>query len=144
MDGFDIAAFSRKDGSIAPEESSSTRSAPVLEPFWEHFTDSGNSFCVFGLYANARPAKKSRRRHGGYSGHECPDSPELWLYRDIYTLTLGEPVRCTLFCFAMHASSVSQLSSTLLSILHWVRHGNFLSDRVSAGLPLHSTPHFIG
>ena len=57
-----------------------------------------------------------------------------------YTLTLGEPVRCSpLSVFTMLASSVSHISSTLLSILHWVRHRNFLSDRVSAGLPLHST-----
>ena len=32
------------------------------------------------------------------------------------------------------------ISITVTSILRWVCHGNLLSHRVSAGIPLHSTP----
>ena len=47
------------------------------------------------------------------------------------TLILGEPYSVhPFFVFTQLALLISQLSSTLLSILHWVRHGNLLSDRV--------------
>ena len=61
----------------------------------------------------------------------------IYIYIDLRGACSVHPLFVFLHCLR-HWSS--QLSSTLLSILHWVRHRNFLSDRVSAGLPLHSTP----
>ena len=90
MYGFDIAVFSRKDGSIAPQESLGAQSAPILEAFLMTFPGSGRSCCVFGLCANSGPSKNSRGYHGDHSGHECSGYPGLWLYRDIYILyTIG-------------------------------------------------------
>ena len=37
MDGFDIAAFSRKDGARAPQENLGAQSASVLKAFGRHF-----------------------------------------------------------------------------------------------------------
>ena len=48
-----------------------------FEAFLTTFPDSGRSCCVFGLYANPRPAKNSRVPHGGYWGHEFPGSKGL-------------------------------------------------------------------
>ena len=58
-----------------------------------------------------------------------------------YTLILEEPYSVQPF-FVLHCLRCwsSRLSITLSSILRWVCHGNFLSDRVSAEILLHSTP----
>ena len=45
-----------------------------------------------------------------------------------------------LYCLR-HWSSL--VSITIASIFHWVCHGNLLSNEVSAGIPLHSTPRLI-
>ena len=58
-------------------------------------------------------------------------TPKACLTLLVNTLILGEPYSVhPFFVFTQLALLVSQLSSTLLSILHWVRHGNLLSDRV--------------
>ena len=58
-------------------------------------------------------------------------TPKACLTLLVNTLILGEPYSVhPFFVFTQLALLISQLSSTLLSILHWVRHGNLLSDRV--------------
>jgi hypothetical protein len=60
-------------------------------------------------------------------------TPRACLTLLAYTLILGEPYSVhPFFVFTQPALLVSRLSITLSSILLWVRHGNLLSDRVSA------------
>ena len=58
-------------------------------------------------------------------------TPRACLTLLAYTLILGEPYSVhPFFVFTQLALLVSRLSITMSSILHWVRHGNLLSDRV--------------
>ena len=67
-------------------------------------------------------------------------TPRACLTLLAYTLTLGEPYSVQPF-FVLHCPHCwSSLIDHFVIDLRWVRHRNLLSDRVSAGLPLHSTP----
>ena len=68
-------------------------------------------------------------------------TPKACLTLLVNTLILGEPYSVhPFFVFTQLALLVSRLSITMSSILLWVRHGNLLSDRVSAEILPHSTP----
>ena len=71
-------------------------------------------------------------------------TPKACLTLLVNTLILGEPYSVhPFFVFTQLALLVSRLSITMSSILLWVRHGNLLSDRVSAVYPsaLYSPMH---
>ena len=57
-------------------------------------------------------------------------------------IDLVEPCSVHPLCFTLPALLVKwrSLIDHLFIDFHWVRHRNLLSDRVSAGLPPHSTP----
>ena len=69
-------------------------------------------------------------------------TPKACLTLLAYTLILEEPYSVhPFFVFTLPAVLVtSEYIDHYIFDLHWVRHGNLLSDRVSAEIILHSTP----